>query len=128
MPKRPSAYRGQWDALKEEAEVLAADAEALRGLPAGHPKVEEQEARVAALCVSKDAVAHGAWETTARDTADVLLLAEIAWDLFWGLGTFPELPKDIDDRDQKEVAVAYLVRGVFDAAIAHQGHTGGTQP
>jgi hypothetical protein len=127
MPKRPSAYRGQWDALKEEVEVLAADGETLRGLPADDPKVEAHEARVAALCVSKDAVAHGAWETTARDTADVLLLAEIAWDYFWGLGTFPQLPADIDDRDQKEVAVAYLVSAVWNVSIA-QGHTGGTQP
>jgi hypothetical protein len=129
MPKRPSAYRGQWDALKEEVEVLAADGETLRGLPADDPKVEAHEARAAALGVSKDAVAFGAWETTAQDLADAVLLAEIAWDLWWGLGTFPQLPADIDDRDQKEVAVAYLVRGVFDAgkAIA-QGDIGGTQP
>jgi hypothetical protein len=114
MPDRPSAYRAQWDALKEEGQVLAADAEALRGLPADDARVQEQEARVAALVVSQDAVAHGAWEATARDLADVLLLAEIVWGYFWGLGTFPELPADIEDRAQREVAVAYLVKGVFD--------------
>jgi hypothetical protein len=125
MPDRPSAYRGQWDALKEEAHVLATDAEALRGLPPDDPRVQEQEARVAALVVSQDAVAHGAWESTARDLADVLLLAEIAWSYQWGLGTFPELPADIEDRAQTEVAVAYLVKGVFDAYSQAQAGEGG---
>jgi hypothetical protein len=119
MPeKRPSDYRAHWDALQQESAALAAEGKAQRGLRPGNPKVEEQEARVAALSVSKDAVAHGAWETKARDWADVLLLAEIAWDYFWGLGTFPQLPADIDQRDQKEVAAAYLVRGVVDASRA----------
>jgi hypothetical protein len=51
----------------------------------------------------------------------VLLLAEIAWDYAWGLaGTapFPTLPADIEGREQREVAVAYLVRGVFTVSQA----------
>lgn len=68
-----------------------------------------------ALGVSQDAVAHGCWEATARDLGDVLLLAGIAWTYWYGVGVFPALPVDIDCRDQKEVAIAYLIRGVFDA-------------
>jgi hypothetical protein len=123
--KRPSDYRAQWGALQREAAALAAEGKARHGL-SPNPKVEEQAARAAALAVSKDAVAHGAWEATARDLADVLLLAEIAWDLFWpGVGAFPTLPADIEDRDQREVAVAYLVCGVFTAsnAIADGGNS-----
>jgi hypothetical protein len=86
--RRPSHFCGQWETLKQEAVTLAAVGKAQGGLPVGHPKVEEQEALVAALCVSQDAVAHAAWETTARDLADVLLLAEIVWTYHWGLGTF----------------------------------------
>jgi hypothetical protein len=81
--------------------------------------VEEQEARLAALAVSNDAAAHAVWETKARDWADVLLLAEITWDYFWGLGgvaAFPTLPTDI--QNQNEVAVAYLVRGIAEVALA----------
>jgi hypothetical protein len=122
--KRPSDFRAQWDALQSESAALAAEGKVLRGL-APSPKVEEREARAAALAVSQDAVAHAAWETTARDLADALLLAEIAWSYHWGLGTFPELPADIEDRGQREVAVAYLVRGVFTAskAVADGGNS-----
>jgi hypothetical protein len=119
MPKRPSDFRAQWDALQRESVTLAAEAKALRDLPADHPKVEAQGAALAALHVSKDAVAHGAWLTTAGDLADVLLLAEIVWDLRWGLAgvaAFPTPPPDIEDRSVEEIAVAYLVRGVFDAS------------
>jgi hypothetical protein len=120
MPeKRPSDFRARWDALKQAEAALAAEGRALRGL-APSPKVEEQEARVAALAVQQDAVAHAAWEATARDLADVLLLAEIAWNYHWGLGTFPEVPADIEERGQREVAVAYLVRGVFTASQARR--------
>jgi hypothetical protein len=47
----------------------------------------------------------------------VLLLAEIAHDLFWpGFGAFPETPADI--ANECNAAVAYLVRGVFTASQA----------
>jgi hypothetical protein len=118
MAKRPSELRPEWEALKQDAATLAAEGAALRGLPPDDPKVEAQEARVAALALQKDLLAAAAWLGDARDLADVLLLAEITWALFWGLGTFPQLPADIEDRDQREVAVAYLVRGVFDATQA----------
>jgi hypothetical protein len=122
MPdKRPSDWRDQWDLLQRESVTLAAEANALRGLPADDPRVEAQEGALAALDVKKEAIAHAAWLTTARDAADVLLLAEIVWDLKWGLAgvaNFPTLPADIDERSQEEVAVAYLVRGVFTASQA----------
>jgi hypothetical protein len=122
MPeKRPSDYRAQWDALQGESTALAAEAKALRGLPAHDPKVQAQEAALAALDVSKDAVAHGVWLTTAQDLGDLLLLAEIAWEYAWGLaGTapFPTLPAGIEEREQEEIAVAYLIRGVVAVAAA----------
>ena len=122
MPeKRPSEYRAQWDALTQEAALLVAEAKALRGLPALHQRVQAQEAALAALDVSKDAVAHGVWLATAQDLGDLLLLAEISWEYAWGLaGTapFPTLPDGIDDREQEEVAVAYLIRGVVAVAAA----------
>jgi hypothetical protein len=122
MPeKRPSDWRDQWNLLQQESVTLTAEAEALQGLPADDPRVEAQEGALAALDVKKDAIAHAAWLTTARNQADVLLLAEIAWDYSWGLAgvaTFPTLPADIDDRLQREVAIAYLVRGVFTASQA----------
>jgi hypothetical protein len=128
MPeKRPSAYRAEWDSLKAEDAAIAAEGKARRGLLPGNPAVEAQEARIASLVVRQDAVAHGAWEATAQDLADLLILAEIAWSSWWGLGTFPQLPADIDEKDQREVAIAYLVRGVFDVSIG-QGHIGGAQP
>jgi hypothetical protein len=46
---------------------------------------------------------------------------EIVWDYQWslsGIATFPTLPDDIEDRAEEEVALAYLVRGVFNATIA----------
>ena len=113
MPKRPSELRPEWDALQAEAAALAAEPAAEPG-----PKAEAKEARAAMLAVKKDLLATAAWVGEAHDIADVLLLAEVCWDLWWGLGTFPQLPADIDDRDQREVAVAYLVRGIVDAAAA----------
>jgi hypothetical protein len=122
MPeKRPSDYRAQWDALQGESATLVAEAKALRGIPAHDQRVQAQEAALAALDVSKDAVAHGVWLTTARDLADLLLLAEITWEYAWGLaGTapFPTLPAGIEEREQEEIAVAYLIRGVVAVAAA----------
>jgi hypothetical protein len=122
MPeKRPSDWRAQWDLLQQESVALAVEAKALQGLPADDPKVEAQEGALVALHVKKDAIAHAAWLTTARDLADVLLLAELVWDYRWdlaGVTRFPALPPDIDDRSQDEVALAYLVKGVFDASQA----------
>jgi hypothetical protein len=120
MAKRPSELRAEWDALQAEAAALAAEPMAEPG-----PKAEAKEARVAMLVAKKELLATAAWVGDACDLADVLLLAEIAWDLHWGVGTFPQLPADIDDRDQREVAVAYLVRGVFTAsqAIADGGNS-----
>jgi hypothetical protein len=123
--KRPSDYRAQWDALKREAVALHGTTTA--ELPPDHPKVQEQEAAVAALNASKDAIAHGVWLATPRDLADLALLAEVVFDYYWDIATLPHLPADIDDREQREVAIAYLVRGVFDVSIG-QGHIGGAQP
>jgi hypothetical protein len=125
MTKRPSQLRPEWEALKHDAAALAAEGEAQRGLPADDSKVEALEARVAALSLQKDLLAAAAWLGDVRDLADVLLLAEVVWDLWWGLGAFPQLPADIEDRDQREVAVAYLVRGVFDASQAQSSTDGG---
>jgi hypothetical protein len=129
MPeKRPSDYRAQWDALAREAAALEASGKPVRGLTPDDTRVREHEARVAALVVSQDAVAHDAWEATARDFDDVLILAEIAWVYWWGIGAFPQMPTDIDGREQREVAIAYLVRGVWNARIVQQSDNGGTQP
>lgn len=128
MAKCPSELRPEWEALKQDAAALVAEGEALRGLQPDDPKVEAQEARTAALALQKDLLAAAAWLGDARGLADVLLLAEIVWDLYWGLGTFPQLPADIEDRDQREVAVAYLVRGVFTASQAQAGTVDGRKP
>jgi hypothetical protein len=128
MAKRPSELRPEWEALNREAAALVAQGEALRGLPADDPKVEAQEARVGMLAVQKDLLASAAWVGDARDLADVLLLAEIVWDLFWGVGEFPQLPADIDDKCQRQVAVAYLVRGVFTASQAQAAAVQGGKP
>ena len=124
MTKRPSEFRDAWEAIKLQAVLLQAD-DTTRGLPADDPKVLEHEAVVAALNASKDAVAHEAWMTTARDVVDLALLAELVFDCFWDIATFPQLPADIEDRDQQEVAVAYLVRGVLavSQAIADGRHS-----
>jgi hypothetical protein len=126
MTKRPSEIRPEWNALQQEAVALVAEGKAQRDLPADDPKVEGLEARVAALALQKDLLAAAAWLGDARDLVDVLLLAEIVWDLHWGLGTFPQLPADIGDRDQREVAVAHLVRGVCDAHRAQASTEGNT--
>jgi len=117
MAKRPSDLRAEWEALQQEAAALAAESRALRDLPPDDPKVATQEAGAAMMAAKKELLATAAWVGDARDLADVLLLAEIAWDLNWGVGTFPQLPADIDDRSPDEIAVAYLVRGVFTASI-----------
>lgn len=112
MPeKRPSDFRAEWEALK--AEAVALEAHSTGDLPPDHLKVQEHEAAIAALNASKDGVAHAAWLTTAQDLDDLALLAEIVFDQFWDIATFPQLPADIEGREDKEVAVAYLVRGVF---------------
>jgi hypothetical protein len=113
--KRPSDWRAQWDALKREAVHL--EGQATEGLKPGHPKVVELEAAIAALNASKADVAHAIWLTTARDLDDLQLLAEIVFDQWWDIATFPQYPAGIDDRADQEVALAYLVRGVF--AVAH---------
>ena len=113
MAKRPSELRAEWDALQSEAAALEAEPIAEPG-----PAAEAKEARAAMLAAKKDLLATAAWVGEARDLADVLLLAELAWDLWWGVGSFPQLPAGIDDRELREVAVAYLVRGVFTASQA----------
>jgi hypothetical protein len=123
MTKRPSELRDEWNALKQEAADLAAKGEALRDLPAHASEVQAHEARIGMLAVQQELLACAAWVGEARDLADVLLLAEVAWELWWGLGTFPELPADIEDKEQRVVAVAYLVKGVWDAVQAQGGAT-----
>ena len=117
--KRPSDFRGEWEALKLKAAAL--EAHSTRDLPPEHPKVQEHETTIAVMNASKDAVAHGAWLATARDLDDLVLLAEIVFDQFWDIARFPQFPTDIEGRDEQEVAVVYLVRGVFavSQAIAH---------
>ena len=66
-------------------------------------------------------MAHRAWLTTARDLEDLALLAEVVFDQFWDIATFPLFPADIDDRDDQQVSVAYLVRGIADVARAQPG-------
>lgn len=120
MSKRPSELRPEWDALQQEAAGLEAEPMA----PSG-PEREAQEARLAMLVLKQEILAAAAWLGEARDFADVLLLAEIAWDLF-DLGTFPNLPPEIEDADQRHLAIAYLCRGVFTASQAQAGTNGGT--
>jgi hypothetical protein len=112
--KKLRDYRAQWDALKQEA--VALQGQTTKGLPPGHPKVQEQEAAIAALDASKDAIAHGVWMTVPRDLADLALLAEVVFDYFWDIATYPDLPADIEDREQREVATAYLIRGIAHVA------------
>ena len=127
MAKRPSELRPEWDSLKREAAALQADT-TTRGLSPRHPKVQEHEAAIATLNASKDAVAHRAWLTTACDLADVALLAEVVFDYFFDIATFTHLPADIEDRDQLQVAVAYLIRGIFTASQAQAVATEGGKP
>lgn len=121
LEQKPSDFREQWEALKAEAVALEADT-STKDLPPTDPKVEAKEAEVAALNAQKDDVAHRAWLTTARDLDDLALLAEVAFDYFFDIAAFPQYPADIDSRDDQQVAVAYLVRGVFAVrqAIAHR--------
>jgi hypothetical protein len=118
MAKRPSELRSEWEALKQESVAQAAEAKALRGLPSTDPKVMAEEAAAAMLGVKKELLATAAWVADARDLADVLLLAEIAWSLNGGVGTFPQLPADIDDCGPDELSIAYLLKGIFDASQA----------
>src|SRR5262245_5253545 len=128
MAKRPSELRPEWDALQQEAAALANGSTARKGLPADHPEVQAHDARVATVTLQKDMLAAAAWLGDARDLTHVLLLAEIVWDLHWGLGTFPQLPADIEDRDLRQVAIAYLVRGVWDVSEAQAHAAEGGKP
>jgi hypothetical protein len=111
MPKRPSELRPEWDALQAEAAALA------------DPNAQGRETRTAALALQKDLLAAAAWVGEVRDLADVLLLAELAWDI-WDLGTFPHIAEGIEERGEGHVALAYLCRGVFTAAhIADGGNS-----
>jgi hypothetical protein len=118
MAKRPSELRPEWEALKQESIAQAAEARALRGLPSTDPKVMAEEAAAAMLGVKKELLATAAWVADAHDLADLLLLAEIAWDLNGYASTFPQLPADIDDCGPDELSIAYLLKGIFDACQA----------
>jgi hypothetical protein len=120
VDRKISDLRDRWDALRREHGDLEADDNRTKGLPHDDPRVLDEEARVAALTVQKDAVADAAWGLPARDMADLLLLAEIAYDLFWGdIRLFPEVVPEIEPTDDRSaIAVAYLVRGIADVAAA----------
>src|SRR5262245_52279771 len=70
--------RDRWDALRRECAELEAN-KSTRGLPHDDPKVLAHEAEVAASIVRRGALADDAWALPARDMADLLLLAEIAY-------------------------------------------------
>jgi len=111
--------RERWDALRREREDREADDNSTKGLPHDDPRVRDQEARVTAWIVCAEAVAHAAWALPARDLADLMLLAEITYELFWDISLFPEVVPEIEATDDRqEIAVAYLCRGIADAAAA----------
>jgi hypothetical protein len=107
MPKRPSELRPEWDALQAEAAALA------------DPNAKGRETRAAALELQKDLLCAAAWVGEVQDLADVLILSEIAWDV-WNFGTFPVIAEDIEDRGEGAVALAYLCRSVFIVASKAQ--------
>jgi hypothetical protein len=116
MPDKISDLRDRWEALLREDATL----DSVDGLPADDPRVFDQEARVAALTMRRDAVADDAWALPARDMADLLLLAEIVYELSWDISLFPEVVPEIETSDDRQaIAVAYLCRGIADAAEAH---------
>ena len=79
----------------------------------------DHEAQIAANNTLKWEAADAAWATRARDPADLLLLAEIAYDQFFDLRAFPSLPAGFEESDdQQKIAVACLIRGIADVARA----------
>ena len=60
--------------------------------PSPAPWPRRRRPRVAMLAAKKDLLATAAWVGEARDLADVLLLAEVAWDLWWGVGVLSPAP------------------------------------
>jgi hypothetical protein len=125
--RRPSDYRDAWDALVSESRSVAAEAKEHRrlGLPGDDPRVEANDAAGSALLARKDALAEKVWATNyPRDSADVRLLAEIAWDQLWGvagIAEFPALPVDVDTAACNPQAVAALIFGVCDITRVQAG-------
>ena len=119
MPEnKPTDFRAQWDELRRAWEALEND-RSTASLRPGDPRVIDHEAQLAASNTLKWEAAEAAWATRARDLADLLLLAEIAYDRFFDLRSFPSLPAGVEDGDNPdESAVAYLVRGIADVAQA----------
>ena len=97
MPeKKPSDLREQWDALRRAWEApWQNEANSTSGLQADDPRFLDYEARLAASDTLKLEAAETVWETRARDLADLLLLAEIAYDhVLRPRRSFPSLPAE----------------------------------
>lgn len=114
---KPGDLRTRWDALRREEEAIERD-KTTAGLPRDDARVQARDARVEALVNRRGDVAAAAWARKARGLNDLLLLAEIAYDLHWDLPSFPALPPDIGDEDYEREAVACLIRGVAEVAEA----------
>jgi hypothetical protein len=115
--KKPADFRPRWDELRRAWEALENDT-STDGLRHDDPRMREHEAQLAASDALKMEAAEEVWATRARDPADLLLLAEIAYDRFFDLRGFPSLPADIEEDVPDRSAVAYLVRGIADVAAA----------
>ena len=98
--KKPTDFRARWDDLRRECEALEND-NSTKGLGPDDPRVLDQEAQIAANNTLRWEAAEAAWATRARDLADLLLLAEIAYDQFFDLRAFPSLPAE-DQRQPPE--------------------------
>jgi hypothetical protein len=119
MPEHKiSDLRERWDALRREHEDLEAD-DSTEGLLHYDPRVLAKEAAVAVFNAHREALADAAWALPARDLPDLLLLAEIVYDLHWDVRVFPEVLPEIEATDDRQLmAVAYLCRRIADVAAA----------
>ncbi len=120
---KPTDFRAQWDELRRTREALEDD-KSTSGLTADDLRVLDYEAELGANDTLISEAAEAAWATRAHDLADILLLAEIAYDRFFDLRSFPSLPAGIEiSNNWQERAVACLVRGIVDVARAQPGPT-----
>ena len=120
---KPSDFRARWDELRREYDALRND-KSVQGLGFNDPGFFEHEALISAVLGRIDDVVAATWATRASDPADLLLLAEIAYDVQWDLKQFPALPPNLVDEDYEDEAAAYLIRGVADAAEAQRSMSG----
>ena len=114
--KKSSDYRMQWDALRREREALEND-HSRTGLQYDHPRVLAHEAALAENDALMWDLTETIWATRADGPADLLLLAEVAYDQFFDIRSFPSVPADcFEDGDRQEIVVALVVRGIVEAA------------